>query len=83
MRNDYEMDRYNPKSEGLNGQDESNPIIVERSEKALPATQELIYNNGNLTLYFFNIKTSVHLLLTILMLMVIFLFYASLNFLKW
>eukprot|EP00258_Populus_trichocarpa_P031548 XP_024447567.1 uncharacterized protein LOC112325357 [Populus trichocarpa] len=49
MRNDYEMDRYNPKSEGLNGQDESNPIIVESSEKALPATQELIYNNDSPT----------------------------------
>uniref|UniRef100_A0A6N2KS40 Uncharacterized protein n=1 Tax=Salix viminalis TaxID=40686 RepID=A0A6N2KS40_SALVM len=43
--NDYEMDRYNPESEGLNGQDEYssnnesleslNPIVVERSEKAL------------------------------------------------
>nr|TKR74654.1 hypothetical protein D5086_0000293050 [Populus alba] len=48
-RNDYEMDRYNPKSEGLNGQDESNPIIVESSEKALPVTQELIYNNDSPT----------------------------------
>ncbi|KAB5512309.1 hypothetical protein DKX38_029337 [Salix brachista] len=44
--NDYEMDRYNPESEGFNGQDEYssnneslenlNPIVVERSEKALP-----------------------------------------------
>ncbi|KAB5512312.1 hypothetical protein DKX38_029340 [Salix brachista] len=57
--NDYEMDRYNPKSEGLNGQDEyssneslenSNPIVVESSEKALPVTQELIYNNDSPTL---------------------------------
>ncbi|KAH8481213.1 hypothetical protein H0E87_031249 [Populus deltoides] len=48
-RNDYEMDRYNPKSEGLNGQDESNPIIVEISEKALLVTQELIYNNDSPT----------------------------------
>ncbi|KAJ6697127.1 hypothetical protein OIU85_003483 [Salix viminalis] len=57
--NDYEMDRYNPESEGLNGQDEyssneslenSNPIVVESSEKALPVTQELIYNNDSPTL---------------------------------
>ncbi|KAF9661302.1 hypothetical protein SADUNF_Sadunf19G0054000 [Salix dunnii] len=57
--NDYEMDRYNPESEDLNGQDEyssneslenSNPIVVESSEKALPVTQEMIYNNDSPTL---------------------------------
>ena len=52
--NDYEMDRYNPESEGLNGQDEYssnneslenlNPIVVERSEKALLVTQALIWD---------------------------------------
>ncbi|KAF9662396.1 hypothetical protein SADUNF_Sadunf18G0048900 [Salix dunnii] len=57
--NDYEMDSYNPALEGLNGQDayssnnesleNQNPIVVERSEKVLPVTQELIYNNGQFT----------------------------------
>ncbi|KAJ6762382.1 ASPARTIC/GLUTAMIC ACID-RICH PROTEIN [Salix koriyanagi] len=55
--NDYEMDRYNPESEGLNeyssnneSLENSNPIVVESSEKALTVTQELIYNNDSPTL---------------------------------
>ncbi|KAF9662398.1 hypothetical protein SADUNF_Sadunf18G0049100 [Salix dunnii] len=64
--NDYDMDSYNPALEGLNGQDtyssnneslqNRNPIVVERSERALLVTQELIYNNDNLILFFFNLK---------------------------
>ncbi|KAJ6291174.1 hypothetical protein OIU76_023267 [Salix suchowensis] len=55
--NDYEMDRNNPESEGLNeysnnneSLENSNPIVVESSEKALTVTQELIYNNDSPTL---------------------------------
>ncbi|KAJ6291173.1 hypothetical protein OIU76_023267 [Salix suchowensis] len=88
--NDYEMDRNNPESEGLNeysnnneSLENSNPIVVESSEKALTVTQELIYNNGNLILCFFIIKTPVNLLFTIVVLMVFsFKFCASLMFTK-
>ncbi|KAF9662402.1 hypothetical protein SADUNF_Sadunf18G0049600 [Salix dunnii] len=65
--NDYEMDSYNPALEGLNGEDayssnnksleNQNPIVVERSEKVLPVTRELIYNNESCRAKYF-----VHLL---------------------
>lgn len=88
--NDCDMDHCYPKLEGLYERDEdmnessekSNPILVERSDKAVPINQEPIYEKGNLILCFFNIKTTIHSYSQF-----VFhghlLFCASLKFLEW
>lgn len=77
MTNELEEDNKNndcyPKLESIFERDEdsyessekSNPILVERSDKAVPINQEPIYEKGNWILCFFNIKTTIHFLFTI------------------